>query len=83
MGIAIIKGKKEADKVHLNRIKRCLLEKGMSQTELADIALNSNYPFMSRIINGQKKNISLAVAVSICNALEKPIDEVFILKSSI
>jgi DNA-binding XRE family transcriptional regulator len=51
---------------------------GMTQQELADIALNGNAAHLSRIMNGQRRCISLPIAFKIADALNKPVEEVFI-----
>jgi DNA-binding XRE family transcriptional regulator len=50
----------------------------MTQQELADIALNGNAAHLSRIMNGQRRCISLPIAFKIADALNKPVEEVFI-----
>ena len=74
------KEKKPKEKLHSNRIKIILEELGMSQQELADLALNGNAAHLSRIMNGQRRCISLPIAIKISNVLEKPVEEVFIYK---
>jgi len=73
--------RKAKEKLHSNRIKIILEEIGMSQQELADIALDGNASYMSRIINGQRRCISLPIAFKIAQALGKPVEEVFIYKN--
>ena len=51
----------------------------MSQQELADIALDGNSAHLSRIINGQRRCISLPIALKISKALNTPVEEVFML----
>jgi DNA-binding XRE family transcriptional regulator len=53
----------------------------MSQQELADITLDGNAAHLSRIINGQRRCISLPIAIKISNALQRPVEEVFIYKN--
>ncbi len=48
----------------------------MSQQELSDITEICT-THLSRIINGQRKSISLPIAVIISQALGKPVEEVF------
>ena len=60
-----------------------LEEIGMSQQELADICLDGRTCHLSRIINGQRRCISLPVAIKIANALNRPVEEIFIYKSNI
>jgi DNA-binding XRE family transcriptional regulator len=76
------KEKKPKEKLHSNRIKQILDEIGMSQQELADIALSNNAAHLSRIINGQRRCISLPIAIKIANVLGKPVEEVFIYKAN-
>ena len=76
------KGKKPKEKLHSNRIKTILAEIGMSQTELADLAFEGNRGYTSRIINGQRRCISLPIAFKISQALGKPIEEIFIYKQT-
>jgi len=70
--------KKEKSQVAGNRIKQILDEIEMSQVELADLALDGNTAHLSRIINGQRKCISLPVAMKIAKALKRPVEQVFI-----
>ena len=50
------------------------------QQELADICLEGRTSHLSRIINGQRRCISLPIAIKIANALQRPIEEIFIYK---
>jgi DNA-binding XRE family transcriptional regulator len=74
------KQRKPKEKLHSNRIRLILDEIGMTQQELADICLNGYTSHLSRIINGQRRCISLPVAIKISNALKRPIEEIFIYK---
>lgn len=74
------KAKKPKEKLHSNRIRIILEEIEMSQAELADIALDGDSAHLSRIINGQRRCISLPIAIKIANALKRPVEEVFIYK---
>lgn len=74
------KEKKPKEKLHSNRIRVILQEIGMSQQELADICLEGRTSHLSRIINGQRRCISLPIAMKIANALQRPIEEIFIYK---
>lgn len=74
------KEKKGKEKLHSNKIKQILMNIGMSQQELADIAVNGNTAHLSRIINGQRRCISLPVAIKIATALKLPVEEIFIYK---
>ena len=74
----ITKEKKPKEKIHGNNIREILAMAGMTQQELADKALNGNAAHLSRIMNGQRRCISLPIAFKIAEALNKPIEEVFI-----
>ena len=74
------KEKKPKEKLHSNKIRLILQEIGMSQQELADICLEGRTSHLSRIINGQRRCISLPIAIKIANALQRPIEEIFIYK---
>ena len=76
------KEKKAKEKLHSNKIKQMLAQIEMSQQELADIALNGNAAHLSRIINGQRRCISLPIAIKIAKVLGKPVEEVFIYKAN-
>jgi DNA-binding XRE family transcriptional regulator len=71
--------KKPKTKLHSNRIRQILANIGMSQQELADIALDGNSAHLSRIINGQRRCISLPIALKISHALNYPVEEIFVL----
>lgn len=75
--------KKPKETIHSNRIRIILEEIDMSQAELADLALDGNKSHLSRIINGQRRCVSLPVAIKIANVLKRPVEEVFIYKRSI
>ena len=75
------KEKKPKEKLHSNRIRIILEEIGMSQQELADIAVDGNAGYMSRVINGNRRCISLPIAIKISQALNKAVEEVFIYKN--
>ena len=75
--------KKAKEKLHSNRIRLILDEIGMSQQELADIALDGNAGYMYRIINGNRRCISLPIAIKISQALNRPVEEVFIYKTNV
>jgi len=72
--------KKKKAKIHSNKIRQILLDLDMTQQELADLALDGNTTHLSRIINGQRRCISLPVAIKIAIALNLPVEEVFIYK---
>ena len=71
--------KKSKEKLHSNKIRQILIEMDMSQAELADLALDGNAAHLSRIINGQRRCISLPIAIKIANVLKRPVEEVFVL----
>tara|TARA_R110000803_G_scaffold21216_2_gene53665 strand:- start:12149 stop:12442 length:294 start_codon:yes stop_codon:yes gene_type:complete len=73
------KEKKSKEKLHSNNIRKILNNIGMSQQELADISLAGNSAHLSRIINGQRRCISLPIAIKISNALGFPVEDVFLL----
>lgn len=74
--------KKSKEKIHGNRIKVILEELKISQNAFAkQTELNPSY--LSKIILGKKRHISLAMAFKISNALGKPIEEVFVAKKSV
>lgn len=73
--------KKPKEKLHSNRIKTILEDIGMSQQELADLTFDGNSGYISRIIHGKRRCISLPVAFKIAEALGKTIEEVFIYKT--
>jgi DNA-binding XRE family transcriptional regulator len=76
----ILKPKKAKEKLHSNKIRQILAEIEMSQQELADLALDGNAGYMSRIINGNRRCISLPIAIKISRVLKRPVEEVFIYK---
>ena len=57
--------KKDKEKLHSNCIRQILQETDMTQQELADLALDGNAAHLSRIINGQRRCISLPIAIKI------------------
>lgn len=71
---------KTKEKLHSNRIRMILEEIGMTQQELADICLDGRTCHLSRIINGQRRCISLPIAIKISRALNRSIEEIFIYK---
>ena len=73
-----INDKKPKEKIHGNRIREILNLIGMSQQELADLSLNGNSSHLSRIMTGQRRCISLPIAFKIADALNRPVEEVFI-----
>ena len=75
------KTKKAKAKIHSNNIRQILNDIGMSQQELADISLDGNSAHLSRIINGQRRCISLPIAIKISMALNQPVEKVFTMYS--
>jgi transcriptional regulator with XRE-family HTH domain len=73
---------KPKEKIYGNRIKELLIKKEMSDKELSDISgvITSH---LSRIINGKRMCISLPVAFKIAEALNEPIENVFMHKKPI
>lgn len=74
--------KKPKENIHGNRIREILDERKMSHIELADLALSGNASHLSRIINGQRRCISLPIAMRIAKALGMQVEDIFILDSS-
>ena len=75
-----MKVKKPKEKIHGNNIRKILEEIEMTQQELSDLTSLSS-SFVSKIILGKRRCISLPIAFKISNALNKPVEEVFIAKS--
>jgi transcriptional regulator with XRE-family HTH domain len=77
-----MKIKKAKEKMYGNRIKAILKEKEMSIQELSDI---SGVPpsHLSRIINGQRRCISLPIAIKVSQALETAVEQVFMYKKPV
>ena len=75
------KQKKAKEKLHSNNIRKILKDINMSQQELADISLDGNSAHLSRIINGQRRCISLPIAIKISMALNRPVEQVFTMYS--
>lgn len=76
----LVKPKKPKEKLHSNRIRQILQEIDMCQQELADLALNGDAGYMSKIINGGRRCISLPIAIKIARVLGRPVEEIFIYK---
>jgi DNA-binding XRE family transcriptional regulator len=75
-----IKEKKPKDKLHSNNVMLLLKEKDMTQQELSDLT-GIYTTHLSKIIKGQRRCISLPIAIKISRALNEPIEKVFIYKS--
>lgn len=71
--------KKPKEEIYSNRIRQILYERQMTPQELSDISgiLPSH---LSRIINGQRKCISLPTAMKVAEALKMSVEEIFIYK---
>jgi DNA-binding XRE family transcriptional regulator len=76
-----MENKKSKEKLHSNKIRQILQETDMTQQELADLALDGNAAHLSRIINGQRRCISLPIAIKISRALNRPVEDVFVYKN--
>jgi transcriptional regulator with XRE-family HTH domain len=77
-----MKKPKPKTKMYGNRIKVILKQKGISPQELADLT-ETTPSHISRIINGQRRCISLPMAIKIAIALTTPVEEVFIYKKPV
>ena len=73
--------KKPKETLAGNHIRDILDEREMTQAELSDL---SGVPtqHLSRIVNNQRKCISLPIAIKIARALKLPVEEVFIYKNT-
>jgi DNA-binding Xre family transcriptional regulator len=71
------KERKQKEKMYGNRIKEFLTRKQMYMQELSDIT-EISLSHLSRIVNGQRRCISLPIAIKICQALKEPVEAVFI-----
>lgn len=71
---------KPKSKLYGNRIKEILQEIEMSPQELAD-RIETSPSHISRIINGQRRCISLPIAMKIALVLGRPVEEIFIYKN--
>lgn len=71
------KERKPKEKMYGNRIKEFLTKKQMNTQELSDIT-DISMSHISRIINGQRRCISLPIAIKIAKALQEPVEEVFL-----
>lgn len=68
---------KPKSKLYGNRIKQILAEKNMSPQELSDL-VETTPSHISKIINGQRRCISLPIAIKIAVALQTPVEHIFI-----
>jgi len=74
--------KKAKEKMYGNRIKQMLIDKQMTIQELSDIS-EVRPSHLSRIINGQRRCISLPIAIKVAQALETSVEEVFMYKKPV
>tara|TARA_R110000868_G_scaffold127854_2_gene335730 strand:+ start:1219 stop:1503 length:285 start_codon:yes stop_codon:yes gene_type:complete len=77
----ISREKKPKDKLHSNNVMKFLTEKEMTQQELSDIT-GIGTTHLSKIIKGQRRCISLPIAIKISRALNEGIEKVFIYKTA-
>lgn len=75
-----MKVKKTKETIYGNNIRKILKEINMTQQELSDVSKLSP-SFVSKIILGKRKCISLPIAFKISKALNKTVEEVFISRS--
>ena len=73
-----VKTKKPKETLYGNNIKLILKHIGMTQQELAD-TVGTSKVHISKIVNGERRSISLPIAMKIANVLQRPVEEVFIL----
>jgi len=69
--------KKAKDKLHSNNLLQILKQQEMTQQELADIT-GIGKTHLTKIIKGQRRCISLPIAINIARALNVPIEQIFI-----
>jgi len=69
--------KKAKDKLHSNNLLQILKQQEMTQQELADIT-GIGKTHLTKIIKGQRRCISLPIAINIAMALNVPIEQIFI-----
>ena len=74
--------RKPKEKMYGHLISVILKDKGMSPQELSDISgiLPSH---ISRIINNKRRCISLPIAMKIAEALQMPVEKVFLYKKPV
>lgn len=68
--------KKKPEAIKQNTIQKAMEAKGITQSEMCR-KLKMDKSHLSRIISGQKKNISLPIALKIAKFLEVPVDKLF------
>ena len=74
-----MKDRKPKEMLNGNHIQELLEIKGMTRNELA-ILVGTDNSHISRIINNKVKCISLPIAIKIAQALQEPVENVFIFK---
>lgn len=77
------KGTYHGPKEHVayNRIKEILAGKQMSQQEFADICFSGDKSYVAKLVNNQKPQISLPIAMRISKVLKTPIEKIFFIKT--
>jgi len=76
------KERKQKEKMYGNRIKEFLTKKQMYMQELSDIT-EISLSHLSRIVNGQRRCISLPIAIKISQALQEPVEAVFVYQAPV
>jgi transcriptional regulator with XRE-family HTH domain len=76
------KERKQKEKMYGNRIKEFLTQKQMYLQELSDIT-DISLSHLSRIVNGQRRCISLPIAIKISQALKEPVEAVFLYQAPV
>lgn len=76
------KERKQKEKMYGNRIKEFLTKKQMYLQELSDIT-DISLSHLSRIVNGQRRCISLPIAIKISQALKEPVEAVFLYQAPV
>lgn len=76
------KERKQKEKMYGNRIKEFLTKKQMYLQELSDIT-DISLSHLSRIVNGQRRCISLPIAIKISQALQEPVEAVFLYQAPV
>jgi transcriptional regulator with XRE-family HTH domain len=76
------KERKAKEKMYGNRIKEFLTQKQMYLQELSDIT-EISLSHLSRIVNGQRRCISLPIAIKISQALKEPVEMVFMYQAPV
>ena len=71
--------RKPKEMLNGNNIERLLNIKDMTRAELA-ILVGTDNSHISRIINNKVKCLSLPIAIKIAQALQEPVENVFIFK---